>query len=232
VPAGVPGSLEVRALAVSDALWLIAGTVLEREYSEAALQRGLRDLDWVGRRAMAHEAVVEHFLSAPAVVPMQLFTLFASDERAVEHVVRDRRRLARILPRIERQLEWGIRLTWDERAARETVDRRHAKGPRSGASYLARKRDLLDVGRVQLKAARAEADRFFRAMTREASQSRRRMETEQAAPGSRLLLDAAFLVPAQRKGAFRAAVQRSAKKLGKSGVSLSLTGPWPPYNFI
>jgi hypothetical protein len=58
------------------------------------------------------------------------------------------------------------------------------------------------------------------------------METEQAAPGSRLLLDAAFLVPAQRKGAFRAAVQRSAKKLGKSGVSLSLTGPWPPYNFI
>ena len=57
-----------------------------RDYGEAALARGLQNLDWVGRRAMAHEAVVEHFLPAPAVLPMQLFTLFTSDERALEHV--------------------------------------------------------------------------------------------------------------------------------------------------
>jgi hypothetical protein len=213
--------------------------VPQREYGEAALEAGLQQLDWVGRRAMAHEAVVEHFLSAQAVLPMQLFALFTTDERAIAHVAGDRRRLASILSRIDRQHEWGVRMTWDEALARSTVEKKHsgasgagrASGA-SGAAYLARKRDLLDVNRVQLKAARAEADRFYTVMARQASAARRRTETEQAAPGSRLLLDAAFLVPVRDGATFRAALRRSAGPLKKSGLQVSLTGPWPPYNFI
>ena len=213
-------------------LWLIVCSVPQREYGQASLERGLQRLEWVGTRAMAHEAVIEHFLSASAVLPMQLFTLFISDERAIEHVARDRRRLAPILSRIDGRHEWGVRLTWDEAAARKTVEKKHRPSAASGADYLARKRDLLDVNRVQLKAARAEAERLFRAMTREASAARRRTETEKAAPGSRLLLDAAFLVPARQGGAFRTALRRKAKGLKDQGLDLSLTGPWPPYNFI
>ena len=231
VPAGLSGSRDLRLLGAGEGVWLVVGSVPEREYGEAALQRGLQNLDWVGRRAMEHEAVVEHFLTAPAVLPMQLFTLFTSDERAVSHVTRDRKRIGRILARIERQVEWGLRLTWDEQAVREKVERAHDR-PTSGAAFLARKRDLLDVNRVQLSEARAEANRLYRALAREATEARRRTATEQAAPGSRLLLDAAFLVPARKAGAFRAALRRNTKTLGRSGLVVSLTGPWPPYNFI
>jgi hypothetical protein len=229
-------------------LWVIVSTVPARHYGEAALARGLQDLDWVGRCAMAHETVVEHFLAAPAVLPMQLFTLFTSDERALEHVARDRRRIDRILKRIERQLEWGLRLTFDEKALREAVDERHASPARgaasrrggsraaagvSGTSYLARKREMLDVTRVQLTNARAEADRLYAAMRRAATEAVRRTATEQqVAPGSRVLLDAAFLVPARRAGAFRTALRRSVRTLAGTGLSVSLTGPWPPYNFV
>lgn len=231
VPAGLSGSRDLRLLDAGDGVWIVASTVPERDYGEAALQRGLQDLDWVGRRALEHEAVVEHFLPSPAVLPMQLFTLFTSDERAVAHVARDIRRIGRILARVERQVEWGLRLTWDEKAAREAVEHSQER-PASGAAFLARKRDLLDVNRAQLTAARAEADRLYRAMAREATDSRRRTATEQAAPGSRLLLDAAFLVPTRKGAAFRAALKRNTKALDRSGVVVSLTGPWPPYNFI
>jgi hypothetical protein len=230
-PAGLSGSRDLRLLDGGAGLWLVAATVSEREYGEAALERGLQQLDWVGRRAMEHEAVVEHFLTAPAVLPMQLFTLFRSDERAVSHVVGDRKRIGRVLARIERQVEWGLRLTWDEKAVRERVERAH-EAPASGTAFLSRKRDLLNVHRVQLTAARAEADRLYRALAREATDSRRRTSTEQGAPGSRLLLDAAFLVPTQKAAAFRAALRRNTKTLGRSGLVVSLTGPWPPYNFI
>ena len=239
----MPGGGEVRVLDVGEGLakplrhWLIVSTVPERAYGEAALERGLQDLKWVGPRALAHEAVVEHFLSASAVLPMQLFTLFKGDARAVEHVVRDRRRIARILARIGRHVEWGLRLIWNPPtaegqtpAARAPIAR--GKEPRSGADYLARKRDLLNLTRTRLKRARVDAGRLYRAVSREASTARRRTATEQAAPGSRLLLDAAFLVPAHRAGAFRAAVRRSARTLEGSGIVVSLTGPWPAYNFI
>ena len=246
VPPGLPGARNLRALAADKGLFAIVADVPARDYDEAALARGLQNLDWVGRRAMAHEAVVEHFLSARAVLPMQLFTLFTSEARALEHVRRDRARIERILTRVERQLEWGLRLTFDEKAARESVEQAHRRGAAtesgsgrssdrpgtSGADYLTRKRDLLDVTRVQLTAAKTAADRLYRAMSREATDARRRTATEQAAPGSRLLLDAAFLVPARKAGAFRSALRRNARKLEATGIVVSLTGPWPPYNFL
>lgn len=241
---GVPGARETRAVAAGDGFWLISATVPASDYDEAAIARGLQDLDWVGRRAVAHEAVVEQFLPARAVLPMQLFTLFNSDERAIHHVDRQRREIHGVVKRIQGRLEWGLRLTFDEKSVRDAVDakaRGDGANPRAsrggtkrqgGTAYLARKRDLLDVQRVQLRAARSEADRLFTALTRDVADARRRTATEQAAPGSRLLLDAAFLVPSSRARSFRATVSRRAREIAAAGVVVSLTGPWPPYNFI
>jgi hypothetical protein len=244
LPPGIPGGSPVRVLeAASPAAksrtgrtrqWLIVSSVPRRLYGEAALERGLQQLEWVAPRAVAHEAVVEHFLSADAVLPMQLFTLFMEDARAIEHVTRDQRRIARILDRVTGKVEWGLRLTWDPRTGVDAADGGAGEGRTraSGADYLARKRDLLDLTRARLKRARAAANRMYKAVAREATDARRRTETEQAAPGSRLLLDAAFLVAAKREAAFRVAVRRHAKALAGSGLDLSLTGPWPAYNFI
>jgi hypothetical protein len=245
---GVPGAQGTRAIAAGRGLWLIAASVPADEYDEAALAAGLQNLDWVSRRAMAHEAVVEQFLTARAVLPMQLFTLFTSDDRALGHVERQRTEIVSVVRRLERKLEWGLRLTFDEQAVRDAVTAGHAPAPagsskngsrradaprqRRGTAYLTQKRDLLDVRRVQLEAARSEADRLFTVLERDAADARRRTSTEQAAPGSRLLLDAAFLVPTSRTRTFRAAVKRKTKELGSAGVIVSLTGPWPPYNFI
>jgi hypothetical protein len=244
-PRPVPGGNSIRLLDVGERIWAVVSGVREADYSEDAVRIGLQNLEWVGRRAMAHEAVVEHFLTAPAVLPMQLFTLFTSDERLIEYVHRDRRRIDRILSRFERQVEWGVRLTFDEKAARDAVEREHSRTPpsprlrrtgtvreASGSDYLARKRDLLNVGRLQLTQARSEATRLYRALAREATEARRRSDTEQIAPGSRLLLDAAFLVPAGRSTAFRSALRQNTRALDGTGVVVTLTGPWPPYNFI
>ena len=246
----MPGAKPVRALSAGGGLWLIVSTVSGAHYEEGALATGLKNIDWVGRRAMAHEAIVEHFLTAPAVLPMQLFALFTTDERALEHIARERRRVDRLLARLDRQQEWGLRLSFDEKGARQAVEDAHrppsprgSGGPgshgsrrparaESGAAYLARKRDLLDVTRGQLTAARRQANRLYRAMSREATESRRRKATEQATPGSRLLLDAAFLVPKTKANSFRRTLRRHARTLSGSGLVVSLTGPWPAYNFV
>lgn len=238
IPAGMPGAVDLRAVKAGDALWAIVASVPSGDYDEAALARGLQDLDWVARRAMAHEAVVEHFLASATVLPMQLFTLFTSDERAVDDIALDRARIDEILARIAGQLEWGLRLSFDEQAAKADVGVRVSRGAgkadaqASGTSYLARKRDLIKVSRVQLAEARAEADRLYLAMAGEATEAQRRTATEQGTPGSRLLLDAAFLVPVRRAGAFRTALRRHTRELSASGIVVSLTGPWPAYNFI
>ena len=230
MPRPMPGAADITVAAAGDGRWLIVSHVPETEYGEAALARGLEDIDWVAARALAHEAVVEQFLAARAVLPMKLFTLFTSDERASSYVARHRRRIDRVLTRVERQHEWGVRLTFQESARRPTV--RGSARTETGAGYLARKRELLDLDRVRLVEARTHGNRAYKAMAREATAARRRPATERSTPGSRLIVDAAFLVPVGRTAAFRAAIRRQARALDAAGLSVVLTGPWPPYNFI
>ena len=236
--APMPGADAIRVLPAGAGLWLIASDVPVKDYGEDALTTGFHDLQWVGSRAMAHEAVIERFLAARAVLPMKLFTLFTSDERALNHVTRHARRIARVLARVDRQLEWGVRLTFDQRTstgadghtprAKATAARRKE----TGSAYLTRKKDQRDRSRLRLAQARSAGERWYRSMARQATAAHRRKAMEQAASGSRLIVDAAFLVPARRATAFRAEVRRQARDLSAAGVAVALTGPWPPYNFV
>jgi hypothetical protein len=52
------------------------------------------------------------------------------------------------------------------------------------------------------------------------------------APGSRLVLDAAFLVPRSKQSAFERECGRLATTAGTAGCELVLSGPWPAYHFV
>jgi hypothetical protein len=229
VGGGMPGGRDLRAVEAGEHLWAIVQSVPKAEYSEVALAHGLQNLDWVGPRAIAHERIIESFLSAQALLPMQLFTLFTADDRVVQHVRSDGARIRRILKRVEKKVEWGVRLTFDEEAAHAKVSRRRVT---SGTEFLARKRDVLGIKRTRLREAQAAADRVYKSMSRLATAAKRRSSLERAAPGSRLLLDAAYLVPTSNSRAFRSAVRQHTRDLRAAGITVSLTGPWPPYNFI
>src|SRR5919106_7009521 len=84
VPAGVPEASRPEAVDIGASQWLIVSEVPLEVYGPERLESALRDLDWVSRVAVAHEAVAEHFARrrGVTVVPMKLFTMFSSVERA------------------------------------------------------------------------------------------------------------------------------------------------------
>ena len=225
----LPGGGPVRLLAAGEGLWLVVSSVPARDYGEEALARAVHDVQWVAARALAHERVVGQFLCVPAVLPMQLFTLFESDARALQRVAGDRDRVEGILDRVVRHAEWGLRLTWDERAARETAV--PAGSDASGTAYLARKRDVRDAGRRGRLGAQAQAERVYQALAREAADCRRHGDIERA-PGSPVLLDAAFLVSSRHGATFHRALRRHEGFLRDAAIDVAFTGPWAPWNFV
>ena len=112
VPVGLSGAGRPRALRAGRDRWVVVADVPLEQYGEKALADGLQDLDWVASRAMAHEAVVEHLARRASVVPMKLFTIFLTDDRAIEDIERsaedDRPRLPPDLRRrgVERSCIW------------------------------------------------------------------------------------------------------------------------------
>jgi hypothetical protein len=234
-PPGVPGASRPRVLPVEDGLWLVTAQVPLPAYGEDAIASRMEDLDWLSARALGHEAMVEHLAGGAgdpypdrALIPMKLLTLFSDDERALEHVRGDLPRLRPILDRVAGREEWGVRVSYDPKAARESLGSAGGENaPASGKDFLLRKKRVRDAGRSAPEAARRAAEETFDALAARAVESSRRAP----AAGNTLLLDAAFLVPRADHDAFEAAVDAAARELAGSHCELTLTGPWPPYNF-
>lgn len=202
-------------------------------YGPAALEPQLRDLDWVARVAVAHEALVEHFAARNgAVVPLKLFTMFSSRARAVQDVGRRRRAIQGAMRRIEGCEEWGVRIT------RQTGARGPAgAAPRSpaahgaGAAFLSARKAARDTAHSARRAAAIAAARAFSKLRAAAKDARQRPSSHE--PGTTPpLLDAAFLVPVRGRAAFSAEARRQAAACSGAGAQMTLTGPWPAYTFV
>jgi hypothetical protein len=198
------------------------------EYGPDRLEQRLRDLDWVARAALAHEEVVEHFARArgSAVVPMKLFTMFSSEERAVREMARRRAEIGAALRRVAGCEEWAVRVV---RGAPKR-DPQPLSAARSGTDFLRARKRVRDSARDEAVDATRAADAAFAQLSPIARDARRRNDAPAGAVPP--LLDAAFLVPSSRRSKFRTAARRAARTCAEAGAEMTLTGPWPAYNFV
>lgn len=232
VPAGLPGGTQPSAHQLTPSLWLITSDVPIDLYGPEALEPRLRDLEWVSATAVAHEAVVEHFsrTRTVTVVPMKLFTMFTSLEKAIDDVARGRTAIERIIRRIAGCEEWGIRVMRRPAAAAAQADGNGGR-PRSGTAFLAARKQARDATALARAAAAARADQAFTRLRRYAKDARLRQHGPE--PGSNPpILEAAFLVTAAKVAVFKAEARRQAAALAAAGADMQLTGPWPAYNFV
>lgn len=239
-PAGLRGTGKPRLLEIDRGLFAVVTSAPLKQYGEEAIQRGLANLDWVSAAAVAHEAVVEHFADADAVLPMRLLSaIFTSDDRARAHLRAERGRLAATAKRVAKHQEWGVRVLLDRTVAIAQAEGRADRRQRastakaaSGAAYLSRKKAHRDAAAELATRAHETVAALYDRLASKARLARRRSARELPAQGGALLLDAAFLVPKSRARTFRASAAREARSLAPHGYTVTLTGPWPPYTFV
>jgi hypothetical protein len=208
--------------------WLVVSDVPLDRYGEAAINARLSDLDWVSRTAVAHEAVVEAFSGAAAVVPMKLFTIFNDDARAMANFEAQKAVVDTAIKRVRDRIELGVRVTFD------SARRQRRPPPRAGtgAAYLAGKKAQRDQAIELARNAREVVADLYDELSSVASDAVRRTASEIPVKGGPLLLDAAFLVRRKGVSRFQKLVERRAKELQSDDYRIALTGPWPPYSFV
>jgi hypothetical protein len=230
VPRGLAGSSAASLVPLSPSVSLVVGEVPLELYGAEKLERALRDLDWVGTVAVAHEAVVEYFVrqSGVTVIPMKLFTMFSSRARAAAEMIRRRRELEEVFARLRGCEEWGVRVA-GRRAAPRT--KRPPGVPASGTAFLTARKQARDQAREDIRLAAEAAEAAYDVLAAHARDSRRRDDVPDAASAPPLL-DAAFLIPASNRARFRAAARRAAAACAQAGAAMTVSGPWPAYNFV
>jgi hypothetical protein len=222
----LPSGTVPRALSLAPGIWLAVADVPLREYSKAAIEQCLQDLDCVSFRAVAHEATIAAFFQRWPVIPLKLFTIFANEERALNHLRRRLGHIRRLFGALRHREEWGIRFTINPD---ELPTAPPARVVGSGRDYLEAKKVQ---GRDSIRAAgaaRREANRALSSLAEIAERTRRQ---KVVGDGPQSVLEAAFLVSSRRSNAWKARARTLGLQLAKSGCRIEITGPWPPYNFV
>ena len=124
--------------------------------------------------------------------------------------------------------EWGIRILRGESSSKVPGPPARAS---SGAAFLAAKKKARDAAKDARVAAAEAAMAAFGRLAKLAKDARRR-EDAPAAGTPAPLLDAAFLVASTKRATFTQRARREATACARAGAHMTLSGPWPAYNFV
>jgi hypothetical protein len=153
--------------------------------------------------------------------------MFSSIDRAMADLAARKRNIASTMRRIAGAEEWGIRVF--RRSAAATSEA--AASAASGTAFLRARQQARRAATQGRAAAAGAADDAFDRLRRLARDARVR-ESRAEAGTNPPILDAAFLVASRSRARFKAEVRRQARALDAAGASVTLSGPWPAYNFV
>lgn len=213
-----------RPIALGAELSLIVADVRREPFEEGTLEARLRDIDWVGRCASAHHAVIERLGQRGTVLPLRMFTVFDSDERAKETLGRNRGRLTALARRVGARSEWVLRV---HRPA-PPVPASPTARPESGTAFL---RARADAHRERVARARM-IDTGVATLIGDLTMLADEAIERTVEPGTSALAEAAFLVGKRDIAGFKRALATSSARLRREGCRIALTGPWPAYSFV
>jgi hypothetical protein len=235
---GVDDSVAVGPVTEGD-VTAVVSRVRSEEFTAEALKRSLEDLAWLERTARAHDAVLAHVLVGGAVVPLRLCTIFADQDGVRDVLRREREPLLAALGRVRGRMEWSVKLLADPRAIEGAARERSsalvgADAQTAGRAYFERKkfeRVARDDARAMIEQAAEETHARLRdeaaAATRLPPQNR-----QLSGRSGEMVLNGAYLVERSSADKFAALTRELDARHRDIGLSLELTGPFAPYNFV
>ncbi len=207
------------------------------EWTGAAGEAHLKDLGWLGPRALRHEEVIQQVMSASPVLPLRFGCLFSSADRLDALLQREQARISAFIEKAAREEEWSLQGMVDLAACEEAMlaaDPRAAKLPASsGARYLMEqklRKDAARSARVWLQETEATIARALEGLVL-ARRSLRPPPRSKEEPTLEGAFHWALLVPRDMEAELTRRLEPLAEPLSARGLRLSARGPWPIYSF-
>ncbi len=204
------------------------------EFDVAKLQQGTADLPWLSQVAVRHNEIIAALARRLAVLPMRLGTIFQSRSSLIARLKPYETGVTEFLRGLGNRQEWAVKLYLERDASPAKIEPVPGQAtPRGGAEYLVAKGMRLQRRRQAEARARQSAATVEDRLKDMADSWRRLSPLPHALTNRRetMVWNGAFLLPRAKIGPFQAACEQLRGELTPGGLSVELTGPWPPYHF-
>ncbi len=213
-------------------------TPVPREaFSQDVIDRRAGDLEWLGAIGYRHQAVIAHLMRDTAVIPLRAFTQFASEDSLRQYLTENATQLGKVLDRIDGKQEWTLRIEFDAQKWHDALASRveslrdiqqQIDSSAPGKAFLLKKklddeRKKVSRSAEQKLVAEIEKEVLTKLACETIAESRE--DRDGAFPQINVLLnrDEEARVEELRRDL--------SERYEKDGITLAVTGPWPPYTF-
>ncbi|HUP59387.1 MAG TPA: GvpL/GvpF family gas vesicle protein [Thermoanaerobaculia bacterium] len=212
-------------------------TVKDEEFSQDTIDRRAADLEWLGAIGYRHQAVVSELMKTTGIVPLRAFTLFSSEEALRDYLGENAEMLRQMLDRLDGKQEWTLRVELEPQRWSDSLVTRvdslrelqqQIESAPAGKAFLLRRKLDEEKKRASNTAEESLVTEIERALL-----DRLRCETlaepRERREGAHPQIN--VLINRDEEAVLQELHVGLNERYAGEGVSLALSGPWPPYTF-
>ena len=216
----------------------IATPVAASEFSQESIDSHAANLDWLGAIGYRHQGVVADLMRETSIVPLRAFSLFSSEDSLRDYLKKNATQFKRMLERLDGKQEWTLRIEFEPERWSESLTKRvdslralasEIDSAAAGKAFLLRKK--LEEAK---KNASKEAEQQVVSEIERAVLDKLRCETiaESRQQRSGGFPQINVLLNRDEESRLQEVQSALMNRYESEGVTVAVTGPWPPYSFV
>ena len=220
---------------------MVCSEVEVEEFAGDSAEARLQDLAWLGPRICRHEAVIEEVMSRTAVLPARFATLFTSVGAMKQSVLEHREAITGFFAALGDKQEWAVKGLLHRSDALKGPGAPGRPEAKDHAAIMAPGTRYFLERRIKAQWERDFNFRLQEFCRRAAAalgactggfRERRVLASAAAGTDAEVVLNWAFLISPAALEHFQALLEGLNGGGAFPGLTLALTGPWPPYSFV
>ncbi|MDO8586148.1 MAG: GvpL/GvpF family gas vesicle protein [Armatimonadota bacterium] len=239
---GIDPTNPVRALPYRSIQAILSRAPL-REFGQEALEANLRDLRWLEEKVRVHEGIVEMVSAHCTLLPMKFGAIFLSKSRVEEMLAEHYDGFVDALRRLEGCREWGVKVYRNDEVLEDRIQEVSNSVRKLAAETAARSGGAAYIWKKRLEKSIASETALVSDQCAQSSHDCLSTHAKGAVSNpllgrsitvdvGEMILNGVYLVSDDHLDAFQTELADLRKNYGRLGFTFSLSGPWPPYNFV
>lgn len=210
------------------------------DFTGPEAQARMEDLAWIGPRALRHEEVIMAVMEQVPVLPVRFGTVFSSFEAMKEPLRRHWDTWSMFFRDTAGKKEWSLRAYMDRpqvrsqiMAVRLAAEKEQLDGLSPGKRYFLEQKIKGAVEREVTSWLKGIGEDILSKVQKVSSSfsERRLLSREVTGMDDEMFFHGAFLVPDRSVDVLQGLTGEWNRHHETQGLSLELSGPWPPYHF-
>ncbi len=211
------------------------------DFEQESIKEKLKNLEWAEPQVRSHAAVLDECMQTSSVIPWKFGTVFKSTEGLQEFLRENSQKLRDTLTKLSDRQEWGVKIYTNTKILRQEIRKtdeeikkleREIESKSKGVGFFIQKKlENILTSKIEEKINQATAE-IFETLGQQAEEKieNRLLDRHLTGKEMDMALNSAFLIKKDKIDDFMRAFKKLEEKF--KGSEFSLTGPWPPYNFV